>query len=67
MPGCEEALPEVSLDNLSGFPNSGEIGAGVPFEKEIEIQRKLRKNRRQRIEVWVKESGNLEIRKSRHD
>jgi hypothetical protein len=35
--GGEEGFAEVALDDLLGVSDGGEVGAGVPFEEEIEV------------------------------
>ncbi len=39
--GGEEAFAEVAADDLFGVANGGEVGAGVPFEEEIEVEGEL--------------------------
>ena len=37
----EEALSEVAADDLFGAADGGEVGAGVPFEEEVEVDGEL--------------------------
>ena len=37
----KEAFAEMTADDLFRIADRGEIGAGVPFEKEVEVQREL--------------------------
>ena len=39
MAGCEEAFAEVAGDDLFGVADGGEIDAGVPFQKYIDVCR----------------------------
>ena len=48
MLGGEEALSEVAADNLFRVADSREIGAGVPFEEEVEVCGDLREEIRGR-------------------
>ena len=41
MGGGEEAFAEVAADDLFGVADGGEVGAGVPFEEEVEVEGEL--------------------------
>ena len=41
MTGGEEGLAEVAADDLFRTADGGEVGAGVPFQEEVEIEGEL--------------------------
>jgi hypothetical protein len=59
--GGEEALAEVAADDLFGVADGGEVGAGVPLEEEIEVERELtiERGRRGVKKIGGEESGDL--------
>jgi len=59
MPGGEEAFSEVTADDLFGVADRCEVGAGVPFEEEVEIEGELGENFGGRSEVGGQECGDL--------
>ena len=56
MLGGEEALAGVPGDDVAGVADGGEVGAGVPFEEEVEVGGELGEE----VRGWVGEVGGEE-------
>jgi hypothetical protein len=59
MAAGEEALAEVAADDLLGLADRGKVGAGVPAQQQIQVQRELRQQVRGR--GGVAEIGNEQV------
>jgi hypothetical protein len=60
--GGEEAFAEVATDYFFGVADGGEVGAGVPFEEEIEIGGELGEETRIEISVRIWAAGDELLR-----
>ncbi len=63
MVGGEEAFAEVAADDLFGVADGGEVGAGVPFEEEVEVGGELGEE----VARWIRQISGDEMRISAWD